>query len=73
MGIRRRLGRQQEHYDPDFTFASLSLISGSVLSVALVAWLASQGLFPAWLLPVLLLFGLFVWLGVRLYLDSRDH
>jgi len=30
-------------------------------------------LFPAWLLPVLLLFGLFVWLGVRLYLDSRDH
>ena len=73
MGIRRRLGRLQEHYDPDFTFASLSLISGSVLSVALVAWLASQGLFPAWLLPVLLVFGLFVWLGVGLYLDSRDH
>ena len=67
MGVRRRLGRQKAHYDPNFTLTSLSVISGSLLSIDLIASLASQGLFPAWLLSVLLISGLFV----RLYVDSK--
>ena len=69
MGVRRRFGRQKAHYDPNFTLTSLSVISGSLLSIALIASLASQGLFPAWLLSVLLISGLFV----RLYVDSLNQ
>ena len=55
--------------DPEGTFNLLSVIAGTVLTLGLIAWLATKGI--AWIFPWMALAALLLWLAIRLVVDSR--